>query len=262
MVDLMIHTPTGQRTGYDSVCRVPVPQSTDSYRPVSNHDLIGLIRSKIDTILDMEIMSEQYGLGQKGQQLFGVITLRSPTQDNKDNGLSIGFRNSYNKSLSVGIASGARVFVCDNLCFSGSSMVVMRKHTQNVWDDLTGHIEDALFSSHSHYASLESQIEQMKQAELTHDDGYSIIGRAQGHGILLPRQAKVAFKDWDKPRHKSFAAKNLWSLYNCFTEGLKLGQTGTVLRRHIKAHSFFAPMLEPVNDAPQFVYATDPELED
>ena len=280
MVDLMIHTPGGRVTGYDEACRVPLPEPTSSYRPVSNHDLIGLIRSKIDQMLDSEIASESYGLGQKDQQLFGVITLRGRDDRPKENGLSIGFRNSYNKSLSVGIASGARVFVCDNLCFSGSSMVVMRKHTRNVWNDLVGHVESALFDCDAHYREMNSAIRRMTEVEITHDRGYAILGQAQGHKVLLPRQAKVAYKDWDKPRHSDFAKKNLWSLYNCFTEGLKSGPTGTVMNRHIKTHDFFlsllnfgdpghsdipslpAPAVPVVGQESPFIYATDPELED
>tara|TARA_R110002020_G_scaffold21537_3_gene73079 strand:+ start:778 stop:1353 length:576 start_codon:yes stop_codon:yes gene_type:complete len=188
----------------------------------------------------MDITQEQYGLSRKGQQMFGVIRLDS---GHPDNGLSIGLRNSYDKSLSVGFASGASVFVCDNLCFSGESGEIIRKHTVNVWRDITLKVDQALRASEYHYIVMNQHLSEMKQIPMGLDEGYDLIGRALGHEVLKPQQATIALKDWRNPRHEDFSERNLYSLYNCFTEGLKRGPAGGTLDRHATTHEFFASML-------------------
>ena len=73
--------------------------------------------------------------------------------------------------------------------------------------------------------------------------GYAMLGVAMGRELLTPTQASVAFGDWKKPRYEEFADRNLWSLYNCVTEGLKKGAPGTVLDRHANAHDYFTEQL-------------------
>jgi len=249
MKGLMIHTPDGHNVGLNEVLAVPVPNATKTYVPVPNEDLIGLVRHRIETLLDMEIESEAYGLSRNDQQMFGVMRVDT---GHDARGLSIGLRNSYDYSLSVGFASGASVFVCDNLCFSGSATVIMRKHTRNVWEDVVARVDKAVRESGLHFSVMNEQLDSMKEIEVDDDRGFEIIGRAMGHGILRPHQVTIALKDWKKPRHEQFEDRNLYSLYNCFTEGLKLGPAGTMLSRHTEMHGWFKPMLP---EAPELAEA-------
>jgi len=219
---------------------VPVPEKTNTYHPVSNGDLVSFVKMRVKDVLGLEIKSEEYGLSRKDMQMFSVMTLDT---GNKENGLSIGLRNSYDLSLSVGVASGAKTFVCDNLCFSGDAMVMLRKHTLNVWKDIRVNVDKALHSSEMHYEEMNRQLEAMKHVPLRLDAGFELIGRALGHDILKPQQATIAIKDWKKPRYEEFSERNVYSMYNCFTEALKKGPAGGTLSRHTKAHGFFTPML-------------------
>ena len=228
----------GHRVTFNDICAIPVPQATQSYTPVANGDLVRLIKDRIDTVLDMGIRSEGYALSGKDQQMFGVITLDTG-MDTKDTGMSIGFCNSYDRSLVVKMASGANVFVCSNLCFSGDSMRVLRKHTLNVWRDVQATINTALGESHYYHKRLELEVSCWKEQAVEQDEGYETIGRAMGHGILMPQQATVALKDWKNARHEAFEPRSAWSLYNCFTEGLKKGRAGLALGRHTVAHDWF-----------------------
>lgn len=54
----------------------------------------------------------------------------------------VGLRNSHDKRFLVGISFGSRVFVCDNLAFTGDH-VVKRKHTANLKRDLPGLVHRA-----------------------------------------------------------------------------------------------------------------------
>ena len=86
----------------------------------------------------------------------------------------------------------------------------------------------------------------MREVGVETDLGYAALGTMFGHGILTPTQASVAFQDWREPRHEEFEDRNLWSLYNCVTEGLKKGPAGGIFSRHAKAHGFFVENLVPV----------------
>lgn len=240
MNGLMIHTQDGHTAGLAEVTAVPVPEKTKTYHPVAHGELIEFIKTRIKHSLNLPVKSESYGLSRKDQQMFGVMTLDT---GNPENGLSIGLRNSYDKSLSVGISSGAQVFVCDNLCFSGDAMVVLRKHTLNVWKDISINVDKALRGSEHHYTEMNRQLNAMKHIPLSLDAGYELIGRAQGWEILKPQQATIAIKDWRTPRHENFSEKNVYSLYNCFTEALKKGPAGDTMDRHAKAHDFFSCMV-------------------
>ena len=240
---LMIHTEDGHRGGYNEMAAVPVPEATKSYRPVANDEVVNLIKHKIEVLLGLPILEESYGLSCKDQQMFGLIRVDT---GHKENALVIGVRNSYNKSLSLGLATGANVFVCDNLCFSGDSVTVMRKHTKNVWRDTNRMLNEAFQKSFAHYQLMNKQLDSMKEIPLKLDAGYELIGKALGYDILKPQQATVAMKDWRTPRHEEFSERNLFSMYNCFTEGLKKGPAGSTLDRHTVAHEWFQHMIPDV----------------
>ena len=237
---LIVDSVDGHLAGYADVCAVPTPQQTRSYQPVHNKDLIDYVRVRVGEQFGSDIISESYALSCKDQQMFGTMTVET---ENPEHNLTIGLRNSYNKSLSVGLCSGSEMMVCTNLCFSGSAMTVLRKHTVNVWRDIETHVDAALMTSKAHYERMSLQLEAMKTVPLDLEDGYGLIGRALGHDVLKPQQATVAMKDWKSPRHEEFEARDMFSMYNCFTEGLKKGVAGSTIDRHAAAHRFISAYL-------------------
>ena len=44
---------------------------------------------------------------------------------------SIGIRNSHDKSMRLGLTVGYRLFVCENMAFSGDFEPVLAKHSKN-----------------------------------------------------------------------------------------------------------------------------------
>jgi hypothetical protein len=114
----------GNRVSEAEVIAVPEVQWTRSFHPVHHRDIIKVIKNSIKEV-GLEIRNAEYVLAQKGMQLFSVYDL---SHSNNEMMWSIGLRNSLNKSLSFSVTAGTRVFVCSNLCFSGTYMAV-RKHT-------------------------------------------------------------------------------------------------------------------------------------
>lgn len=215
---------------------VPVPEATRSWHPVAYADAIGYLHEQTDRQLGLPIVKEQFGLNKAGDQMFGLLTLGT---DRKDNGLSIGIRQSYNKSLALGVAVGAQVFVCDNLCFSGSAFKVVRKNTTHVQRDFEMLLRQQIGEALGHYENVNHDNDRMKMIDVPERRGYATLGVALGERLLTPTQATVAYQDWREPRHEEFAERNLYSLYSCVTEGLKKGAPATRLNRQAKAHDFF-----------------------
>jgi len=227
---------SGHRTTRDEVFALQPPAHTDSWKPVAYQDAIEMLHGTVRRSLGLELTSEQYSLNKAGTQLFHVARFDHGTEES---GLAIGLRQSYDKSLALGVVAGAQVFVCDNLCFRGSDFQIMRKNTTNVWDDFRSLIRAQVAHSLEAFDAMQVDFGALKSIPCNLRRGYAYLGVLQGEGILKPNQATIAYEDWREARHAEFAERNLWGLYNAVTEGLKKGAAGLTIERHVDAHDWF-----------------------
>ena len=229
---LLLHC-GGQHVELNDLQTIPLPEETPSYKPVSHFDLaLNLADVAINLLHNHTLDSSQYGIARDGKQMFGVHTFRN---GNESMGLSIGFRNSYDKSMSVGIAVGASVFVCDNLALTGE-VTVMRKHTTNVWHDLEELAITTIYRSKSNFHLIQEDAEAMKYDPVDDDRAYRQLGLLYGRGIITPRQIPVVKKEWLKPSYEDFYPRNQWSFYNACTEALKSTPPTKIMEKHIGLH--------------------------
>ena len=217
----------------EQLAMIPLPQETRSYKPVAHHELANMLSSIAANLLpEFTLDSTQFGLARDGQKMFGVHTFKN---GNSALGLSIGFRNSYDRSLSVGIAVGASVFVCDNLMLTGD-LTVLRKHTSNVHADIDSLALSAIYRSRSAFNQIKQDAEVMKQIPMSDDEAYRMLGLVYGRGIITPRQIPVVKSEWLEPSHDAFEDRNLWSFYNAVTESLKSSPPQSIMERHLAIH--------------------------
>jgi hypothetical protein len=221
----------------NEIAQIPVPETTRSYTPVTHGELSDLLAKKAEILLpEFSHHKSQFGLARGGQQLFGIHSFRNGSTDLA---LSIGFRNSYDKSLSVGVAVGASVLVCDNLALSGD-ITLMRKHTTNVEADLESLIITAIMKSRTAFHQVKADAHDMQQLPLRDDEAYRLIGLMYGKGVISPRQIPVVKREWLKPSHVEFRERTLWSFYNAITEALKSTPPRVVMERHLLASKVMA----------------------
>jgi hypothetical protein len=164
----------------------------------------------------LKVESQAFALAREGSQMFGVLTCTNG-HGAGDYGLAIGLRNSYDRSLSVGMASGVRVFVCDNLAFSGE-VKMSRKHTANVFRDLPDLIYRMLSQVTSLRERTDSEIVAMKVRQLPPPDAHHLMIQAVKDGVVTASRLPKVIAAWEEPAHEEFRPRTAWSLFNAFSE--------------------------------------------
>ena len=219
---------------------VRLPEETRTYKPVPHYDLVMNTMNSGDIFLKpqgYELESTNFGLGRKGKHMFFTLNYG---REGAINGLTIGGRNSYDKSTSIGLAAGMHVFVCDNLMFSGDKVTYLRKHTGNVMDDMEIMLMRIMKSADNEWRQMAKLSDDMEHHPLSNSDAYRWMGFLYGHGVLTPRQLPIVKDSWNKPQHEEFEGRNKWSFYNACTEALKTTPPNQMLNRHIKLHQHLA----------------------
>jgi hypothetical protein len=109
---LVVHRGGWKATKAD-LAAVPVPDPTESYHPVPYGRFVEEVELHVPRF-GLTVQSSAFALAREGSQMFGVLTCVNG-KPAADYALAIGVRNSYDRSLSVGLTLGNRVFCCDNL---------------------------------------------------------------------------------------------------------------------------------------------------
>src|SRR5436305_2876413 len=155
--------------GRQNLLGLPTPEPTDTHKPIAHAALVGALIEALG-YRSLEVVEDQYAVSPDGMRMFGVLTLNI-----EENGVrvSIGIRNSHDKSCSVGITIGYRVFVCDNLAFHGDFQTLTRKHSKNlVLNDV---LAVAIDRMQRNFAPMLDQVNAWK--------GYELPDASAQHGI-------------------------------------------------------------------------------
>ena len=197
------------------------PPRTRSHVPVSHFDFANRVRGRIPN--GYKISKEEYGL--QGSRFFGVMYLRDEHNRNDDYDFCIGMRGCNAKSMKRSIAFGSHVFVCDNMCFSGTT-VVHRKHTAGILRDLDGIIDGVMNQLRSANQKLDEDIAYFKERDMTSSEIHDLSVLCMDEGVLTPRTLKKSLKEYREPRHDAFLPRTMWSYVNAVTESLKPAKAG------------------------------------
>lgn len=203
----------GKVVGRDEVFSIQAPEPTPTWFPLSHGQVLSTVEEKI-AVAGFQIERSQYALARNSQQFFGTLDLTSALAEGVK--LAVGIRNSTNKTLPIGFAAGSRVFVCDNLAFSGE-VVVARKHTKNGEDRFTEALARVVMQLNQFKQVEEERIKVLSACGITDQVAESLMLRAYEQDIISSRLLPDVISEWRKPQYESFKEKTLWSLFNCFT---------------------------------------------
>jgi len=218
-----------------AVRAVPTPPATRSYCPLPYGDLVDMIQLPAFD-LGYKLVKQEFALSNDNQRMFGLMTF---DVGDPELALNFGFRSSNDKSMSAVAVAGGELFVCANLCYHGDALTFMRKHTRNAYRDIEREIANTVNNWEGSHKKVVAQMAKLKEIAITEPRGAELIGLAQYKGFLKSTAANVARQDWKKARHAAFAERNLFSLYNCFTQGTKSGDPTKMIDRQILVDTFF-----------------------
>lgn len=175
----------------ESIVRaVQAPTPTETWHPFNHSVLLDELEFARE-LAGLEISSHRYELSKDGRKFFGVWNFMD-TQWSKEVCTSIGFRNSIDKSISVGLTAGTYVMVCSNMAFSGE-WLLFRKHTKNVLEDLKYFAMEA-FGVCLKRARREAVLqEEMNLAPLSEKEWKVLTYDCISQGILPPTKAMELF---------------------------------------------------------------------
>ena len=211
---LVLHCGAHEAT-LQEVQQVVTPEPQDKWFPIDHNEFVNHTTSAL-VESGMEVVDQKFGLWKGGDRFFGILELKS---DRSDYTTIVGLRNSHDKKFRASLACGNRVFVCDNLSFSGE-IVVGRKHTTNILRDLEQLTMKAVGKLSLAKVAQETRIDTYKDTPVTDAEADHLIMQAfRARAINVQRIAKVN-QAWRNPEFDDFKERTAWSLFNAFTSAL------------------------------------------
>ena len=211
---------------------VPTPHGTDSWYPLAHRALLDEVQTQLETA-GFSIGRESHALSHEGRRYFGVMEVQQPGQDERDYAWVVGLRNSHDKTFPAGLVAGTSVFTCDNLAFSGE-VKISRKHTRFAYRDLRNLTARAVGRLGDKFRSLDKRIDAYRDELIQDWRAHDLIIRAVDCRVITTSQVPKVVDEWRNPSHREFRPRNLWSLFNAFTEAYK-GQNPAITMNRSEA---------------------------
>ena len=136
-----------------------------------------------------------------------------------DNGhrWAIGFRNSYDRSMSIGIAAGTRVFICDNLALSGE-YISMRKHTSGLdYPELVQLTRGAVVKVVKKLDGFSKWIRALGAVPVSTEEAMLLFVDGLEKNVFPPSKFKKLLNCWYEERKIQENQPTLGNVYNSFT---------------------------------------------
>lgn len=222
----------------------PPPTQSESNRwwvPVPHSNVIDAVERSLVSG-GLTIADRSFALTPNGNRLFGLLSLKNDN-DGGDYAVTIGLRNSHDRSFSLAFALGSKVFVCDNLAFS-SEFVINSKHTRFINDRLPRLVSEGVAGLVQHRHVQDRRIQCYKETEVgSQAHLHDLVLRAYRAQAIPARAISEVVKEFEEPRHPEFRDWTLWSLFNGFTEVLK--SYGDLQPRTQRLHGVFDSEVGP-----------------
>ena len=228
----------------DALFAQPLPPATRTYGPVSNEKLYSTVKTRI-TEMGYDIIDESFQSSNKNQIMLCKFVIRTP--DSLHMNKTIAILNSYNKSRSINIASGATVAVCSNGMFWGSEATFKRKHHSNIWNDVVIAVDSQLETLDKTMKKLNDFYAYTKHDVISPSTIASLAGKLYFKEILSPKM----MSDLKREIHTSVNFKmkinvegklvggTVWQFYNNCTQAMKR----TPAAQHTQKYSMLTDMI-------------------
>ena len=201
----------------EELAQIQAPEATRTHQPVAH---ILIVEALVESLAyrRISVVRDEYAVTPDGMRMFGVMDLDLELDECR---FSIGLRNSNDRTMRLALVAGYRVFVCDNLAFSGDFTPVLHKHTRGL--ELREVISVGVDRIQRNFAPLRGQIAEWQVRELSDEEAKLLIYEAfVGRSLPLPKHLlHRVHAHYFRPEHEAFRPRTLWSLLNAFTSALK-----------------------------------------
>ena len=219
---LVVHAGGVRRTLQD-LAHLPTPSATKTWRPIPHHELVGQLHDSLAAV-GVDVVHESYcTMGRDDAKVLGSLDLRIPDLDTREFRMGLGLRASNDRSVAIQFVAAARVFVCDNWCFSGQGGAVFlkRKHTSGL--QIGREIPAAIGGFLEKAGTFRADLNRMQGREIADDRAKLVIYDAFAAGILPCRLLDDVHHLYfdDHEQRDKFPSRILWGLNNAFTEAVK-----------------------------------------
>ena len=216
---------------------IEVPEATASYQPVGHLNLIDYLRKKVEQ-KGFAVDELKVNHAAKGNKMVGTIRLVSPDHIHEDFGMTLGFRNSYDKSMSLGIGVGAQVFVCANGMFL-ADVQQLRKHTSNIATDIHKIVDKQISYVSKMFDDYAEDVEVLRSKEITQNTMNEIVGGMfMEQELITGAQLSIIRREVSVSDNFKMLGSggdmSLWNLYQNTTEALKKSHVTRYFSDHAK----------------------------
>ena len=208
---------SGGKLTREQLILVLTPPGTATHRPIPHHEVINVL---VETLgfRHIGLVKDEYAVSKDGMKMFGVLDLDTGMHGCR---FSIGVRNAHDKSMRLAMTVGYRVFVCENMAFSGDFQPVLAKHSKHF--SLQNALSIGVDEMQRNFDGMRMQVEAWKDSRLADVQAKMIIYRAFIESDLeVPKHLSRPVHDlYFNPQHEEFQPRTLWSLSNAFTSAFK-----------------------------------------
>ena len=194
------------------VMAIPAPAFTSTWSPVAHKDVIESVQTACDNY-GLDIISKNYTTAADGAKMFSSWTIDS---GQSDRAWMLGFRNSINKAMAVGMTAGNSIVVCANMQFSGE-FLAFHKHTSGLdMDRLMAMASTAVKSTVEKCKALDTWHQGLKEVEMSGDDMKCITFDMMQDGVFAPSKFKE-FGECAKEEYELTKDRNLYTIHGAVT---------------------------------------------
>lgn len=221
----------------DVLINAQVPQQTRTYKPITHQQLIDLTLESIQQA-GFSLDKELYSSTTDGQVANGNFTISNVSD--KEMQLQIGWQNSYNKTLSLKFAIGARIFICQNGAVHGDMGSFRKKHMGTVQEFTPTAITEYIKQAGDTFQIMQTERERMKQIEVSKRTQAELIGRLLlEEKLISTMQVNQIAAELANPTYDYGAPGSMWELYQFTTQTMRETHPRFWINDHMSAHSFF-----------------------
>ena len=208
---------SGGKLTRDQVILVATPPGTATHKPVPHGEVIGALIGTLG-FRHIAVVKDEYAVSKDGMKMFGVLDLDTGIEGCR---FSIGVRNSHDKSMRLALTVGYRVFVCENMAFSGDFEPVLAKHSKNF--SLQNALSIGVDMMQRNFDGMRTQVNNWQSTQLADVSVKLIIYRAFIESDLeVPKYlARSVHEHYFNPKYEEFQPRTMWSLSNAFTSTFK-----------------------------------------